>query len=141
MYGTLSYKSKLFSEKIAKYLRKSAYVDIYFNDLFYSMMHFFRSPFGGSRASSSWCEIQKNLGYCQQPNGLFCSEECRSGYGLTTRCPQGFQPSHAWGFRITGCWCDTYQGRSVVCCDCTPITNSPYSPSTADCGCMHFLDQ
>ncbi|MCD8511816.1 MAG: hypothetical protein LRY73_19495 [Bacillus sp. (in: Bacteria)] len=133
-------KSRLFSENLSKLISKSALIDNLFSDMFYGILQFFRPRKKEERGSPRWCEIQKNLGYCHQPYGKFCSEECM-GYGkLTTKCPQGYQPSHAWDYPYTGCWCDTFNGRNVICCDCTPITNSPYRISKADCGCMHYMD-
>lgn len=138
----INQRSILFFELLARWVNKSAYVDSIFNDLFYGVLRIFNLPIfsNGRRKSRAWCEHQKNWGTCSLPNGRFCSYECSEGIGLETRCPPGYQPSHAWGYRITGCWCDSFHGRTLVCCDCTPSTNSPYQSTFADCGCMHLLD-
>ncbi|SDY31499.1 hypothetical protein SAMN05421736_101935 [Evansella caseinilytica] len=134
-------KTRPLFESAAKFIRKSAYADSFINDIFYHLLQLFRFPFSrGKRSSRSWCEYQKNIGVCSLPNGRFCSAQCMEGVGVAARCPDGYHPSHSWGYQITGCWCDTYRGRSIVCCDCTPITNSPYVPTAEDCGCMHYLD-
>lgn len=138
MYDALNYRSKVFFERVARLTSNKIHINQFMSNMFNGMMKFSR---GWKRADASYCEVNLNIGSCSQPNGKFCSDECWQGYGLTTRCPEGYQPSHSWGFRYTGCWCDTYLGRNVVCCDCTPSYNSPYVPSSEDCGCMHYLSE
>ncbi|PYZ94981.1 hypothetical protein CR194_05550 [Salipaludibacillus keqinensis] len=132
---------KSFFADIARKTSRTMDMDQFFSSWFFRMMTFFSSRFTGSRkAQPSWCEHQVYKGYCNLPNGQFCSKECSEGMGLEGRCPEGFQPSHSWGYRVTGCWCDTFRGRNIICCDCTPSWNSPFQPSPADCGCFHFMD-
>ena len=137
MFDVLNHSSKGFSEKAARFTRHKIHLNQFMSNMFEGMVEFSQ---GWKRADASFCEVQLNTGYCRQPNGRFCSNECWQGYGLTTRCPEGFQPSYSWGFRYTGCWCDTYLGRNVICCDCTPAYNSPYVPSSEDCACMQYLN-
>ncbi|MDG5786176.1 hypothetical protein QA612_01640 [Evansella sp. AB-P1] len=142
MIDIISLKSKVMFHGIARMISKSMYLDQLFNDCFYKLIAFFRFPSFRSRGKGrAWCELNQNLGRCNLPNNQYCSKECMEGVGLSTRCPQGYHPSHSWGYQVTGCWCDTFRGRSIVCCDCTPVTNSPYQPSSEDCGCMHFLNE
>jgi hypothetical protein len=140
MIGIINAKTKPFFENTARLFSRWAYADSLLNDWFYSVLKFFRFPLFERGPGRRWCEIQHYKGICSLPNGRFCSSECMQGSGLSSKCPEGFQPSHAWGYRFTGCWCDTFQGRSIVCCDCTPVSNHPYNPTAADCGCMHFLE-
>jgi len=140
MIEALQQRSQSFFEAVARTTGKKRYIDQLFSDIFQGVMKIFGGSLFGDRGSKrQWCERQVATGRCNLPNNQYCSAECSSGVGLASRCPAGFQPSHAWGYRVTGCWCDTVQGRSSICCDCTPVSNSPYQPSTADCGCMHVL--
>ncbi|MCE7791568.1 hypothetical protein K8O68_03895 [Salipaludibacillus sp. CUR1] len=141
MIETINGQSKGWVAGIARLLRSFPLADELFSRLFFGIMQFFSRPFRApGKGSTSWCEFHLNRGFCSLPNGRFCSHECSQGTGLNTPCPEGFQPSHSWGYRITGCWCDTFRGSTMICCDCTPVTNSPYIPSWGDCGCMHLLD-
>lgn len=142
MIEVIGQRSKGILANLSRRMRKSVYIDQLFSTLFYRVMRFLTIPFFGWRKiNTSWCEIQLNKGYCALPNGKYCSQACSEGVGLSTQCPEGYQPSHSWGYRVTGCWCDTFRGSSLVCCDCTLVTNSPYRASAADCGCMHVLDR
>ncbi len=138
MMHTLDLVSRRFSEQAARFFRGKDFLHTVMNDIFHGAMAFSRHPLGGSFRSPQWCEAVLNEGRCLLPNGRYCNSSCMGAIGLETPCPPGYQPSLAWGFPITGCWCDTVAGRGTVCCDCTPIGNSPYSRSAADCGCVHF---
>ncbi|WP_280772305.1 hypothetical protein [Salipaludibacillus daqingensis] len=140
MIEVIDQQSKRLVTNIARTLSNNVYLDQLFSNLFQNVLKIMTNPFRIGNAHPSWCEVLLNRGHCRLPNGLFCSQACRDGVGVMTKCPEGYQPSLSWGFRVTGCWCDTFRGSSIVCCDCTPITNSPYEVTPSDCGCMHFLD-
>lgn len=131
--------SRAFYESVARMVRRKETIFTIVNDMFHGTMSFVANSFSRQSRKAEWCEIQHEFGQCRLPNQKYCNWTCASGTGITSRCPPGYRVSHMWGYSATGCWCDTFQGRSVVCCDCTPVSTSPYERSFEDCGCMHFL--
>lgn len=139
MLSALDRFSKICFAAIARFIERKEVLMVIFQDMFYGAIRIARDPFGGGYVNHPWCELRVDTGRCNLPNQRFCTQACMGGYGVSGQCPPGFRPSHVWGYRITGCWCDTFQGRNIVCCDCTPADNSPYVRTAADCGCMHFI--
>jgi hypothetical protein len=131
--------SRAYYESLARMVRRKETLFTILNDMFQGTMSFVSRPIPRLSRKAEWCEVTSQLGRCRIPNQRYCSGDCSSGTGLSSKCPPGFRVSHVWGYRATGCWCDTFQGRSIVCCDCTPASSSPYERSSADCGCMHLI--
>lgn len=131
--------SRAVYERMARMIRQNEPIFTILNDMFHGTMSFVAGPFSRQNRKNGWCEIQRQFGQCRLPNQRYCNRACASGTELDSKCPPGYRASYVWGYSATGCWCDTFQGISVVCCDCTPVSRSPYERSSEDCGCMHFL--